>query len=496
MGYVLLYLPFGVAWLLQDSPTASYAVAWTGSLFIIWATVSGRVRRLPPDRSLSLQLFRPIVFTQIVFAGYNALSSIFYFVSLRQEELALTAGEWASPALAVTAEAQSYYVLAHAGVVTGILLLMDYRDSGRFRLVGRLGANRMLITIAVVFFVVTLGLSFIPGMKQVTFRTLNIAVVASVLSFALSLIHREGTLIVLNAALFAANFAAAVLRGWKEDVLVLLLLFFAALFPYYRRATVTVGSVALLLFVLIMPAYTKVYRSLAWYGEATPAAAAKIAYDQVISGKMDLGLATEEFLEGRLSEIGMFVRYINQVPENRPFYGSQLVVQAASNLVPRIVWQDKPNTEIVVMERVYENDIFSRLAIISAKPQYVVDGYLSAGILGVLFASIFYGLLVSLMSRLAERWFGGYTFGSGLVYAALFPIFWRGNAFEFFFGTVFWSFVLMVVLFQAGRRFHFLVPAARPLRRGVVPAWSGARGSSWPQPVSPILPGGQSQGQH
>jgi hypothetical protein len=50
--------------------------------------------------------------------------------------------------------------------------------------------------------------------------------------------------------------------------------------------------------------------------------------------------------------------------------------------------------------------------------------------------------------------------GSGLIYGALFQIFWRGNSFEFFAGTLMWSVIVMVLLFQAGRYFGLLVPAA------------------------------------
>ena len=153
------------------------------------------------------------------------------------------------------------------------------------------------------------------------------------------------------------------------------------------------------------------------------------------------------------------------MPSHHRFYGSQVIKQTLTSMVPRLVWSGKPNTEQVVMERVYENGVFSRFSRISAKPQYVVDCYLIWGIPGILLGCIAFGALASLMSRLCERWFGGYTLGSGLIYAALFQIFWRGNAFEFFYPTVFWSFVTMFSLFQAGRRLRlFSSQSGRPQR--------------------------------
>ncbi|HEX2723653.1 MAG TPA: hypothetical protein VHM24_12120, partial [Gemmatimonadaceae bacterium] len=165
---------------------------------------------------------------------------------------------------------------------------------------------------------------------------------------------------------------------------------------------------------------------------------------------------SQAFARDRLSEIGLFVGYLQQVPAKRPFYEGQLLRQSVMNLTPRLLWPEKPNTEFMVMERVFENKIYSRLARISAKPQFVVDAYLSAGALGIFFACLTYGVLASVMSRLAERWFGGYLMGSGLAYTGLFQIFWRGNAFEFFVGTVFWSFIMMVMMFQLARSLGIL----------------------------------------
>ena len=335
MRYIPLFLPFLLAYLLQDTPVTSYWVAWLGSFFILWATLSGKIKALPGERALAFQLFRPIVFTQLVFAGYTCLTSIFYFLSVSSDGGVIG---WASPVLPLVAEAQSYYVLAHASIATGMLLFMNYGDSGLFRVVSQMGANRMLLGISTGFFVLYLIVGFIPGFFQLSFRLRDVAIVASIFSFALSLIHREGTHVWVNAAIFGANFAAAIASGWKEDVLVLLMLFFAALFPYYRRATGTVAAVVFTLFVFIMPAFMSAYRNLAWYGQVAPSVAVKLAYEEIISGRVDLFATTEEFATGRLSEIGLFTGYLQQVPDNRPYYGTQIISQAALNLVPRLLW--------------------------------------------------------------------------------------------------------------------------------------------------------------
>jgi hypothetical protein len=49
--------------------------------------------------------------------------------------------------------------------------------------------------------------------------------------------------------------------------------------------------------------------------------------------------------------------------------------------------------------------------------------------------------------------------GSGVVYTALFRDMWVGNAFEFFFNSILWSFIIMFALFVGARLLGILVPA-------------------------------------
>jgi hypothetical protein len=459
MKYALLFLPFVFSYLLQDSPAASYLVAWSGSIFIIWVTLTGRIRPLPGGRPLTYQLFRPIVFTQLVFATYTALTSIFFFAGVLSGKVSAITIGGPEHLLSLTAEAQSYYVLAHASMVAGILLFMDYSSHRRYVLTGTRGAARFLLGLSAVFFTLSIIARSFSSLPEASLRLSQIAIVASVFSFALSLINREMTHVWVNAAVFALNFVTALLSGWKEQVLILLLLFFAALFPYYRRTTSILAVVTLILFAALMPAYTNVYRNLTWYGDVNEKDAMRMAIQQIRSGQIDTRKSTTDFVLDRLSEIGMFVRYLDRIPEKTPFYGTKILKQSALNLIPRALWPGKPNTEKLVMERVYENGLYRRESKISAKPQYVVDAYLTSGIPGIVIACLIFGALASLVSRTAERWFGGYTMGSGLVYGALFQIFWRGNSFEFFTGTLLWSLLMMVVLLVAGRYTGLLIPA-------------------------------------
>jgi hypothetical protein len=221
------------------------------------------------------------------------------------------------------------------------------------------------------------------------------------------------------------------------------------------------APVGLVLLLTILPTFANVVRTLNWRGDVAADEAAQVAFERVFSGEANLARANWQTLTNRLSLIGMFTQYIDRVPDERPYYGFEITENGLKGIIPRAMWPEKPSLETVAMERAYENDVVERHVGASAKPAFVVDAYLSWGPFGVLVGSLLYGMVASIASRLAERGFGGYLLGSGLVYMSLFRILWKGNAFEFLISTLFWSFVFMGLLFIAGRMTGFLVPRRR-----------------------------------
>ena len=466
LRYGLLFIPYVLAALLRGVPSASYLVAWGGSFWIFYLTLSGAVRPLPGGESLAHQLFRPIGVTHLVFAGYTAVTSIFHFLDLHgyyyfsHDAFA----EVSRSQLLLTAEAQRYYVLAHAAVATGILVFATYRRSGEWRLRPDLDRPRFMLYLAGTMLVVTQALKFVPGLGQVQGRLAVLALVASVLSLALSIVQGRKELILVNTGLYGLNLIEAFLSGWKEEVIVVFLLLGIFLYPFYRRAVTVLAPAVLIGLIVLLPAYNGLFRQLNWSGQVSAQQAAEVAFTRTLDGEIDLAGGSWTFLTNRFSEIGLFTRYLEHVPEHRPHYGLNITENAVMGLVPGLVWPGKPSLERLGMERAYENGVVERESDVSAKPQFVVDAYLSFGALGVLVACFVFGALASLASRLAERWFGGYLLGSGLVYTAFFRIFWKGNTFEYFANAIFWSFILMGALFLAGRLLGVLVPASENVR--------------------------------
>ena len=108
------------------------------------------------------------------------------------------------------------------------------------------------------------------------------------------------------------------------------------------------------------------------------------------------------------------------------------------------------------MQRVYDTGVVNNLANVSAKPMYIVDGYLSGGIFGIMLSLFLYGYALQWFCGIAESWFGGYFLGTAIVFNGLFPIFWRGLSFEFILNTVLYSFLTMYVVHRLLYTYDFL----------------------------------------
>ena len=500
--YVLLFAPYVVALMLAPVPLLSYSIAWAGSVWILWLSIDGHVRSLPDGTSALDQVSRPIVLTQILFAFYTCLSSIFYVVDLYGyyylEHVSRAPVDMG--AVAVTAEAQRYYVLAHAAITTGMLLLMHYPTSGTWAVRPLKNPARTALILSAVGLL--LG-RMLGAQNQVGIRIGQIGLVASVLALALAFPTRQVGTLLLALALYGVNLGSAFLSGWKEEVLVMVILLAVFMYPYARKTVLLGAPLAMIFLLAILPTYASIFRNLNWSGNASANDAAAVAVSEIQSGDANLSSTNWAFLTGRISEIGLFTGYIDSFEGingsyGNAFYGLKIVRQSAVSLVPRVFWPSKPITERMVMARVYEAGVVDAVSHVSAKPQYVVDAYLSYGAWGVLLAGLAFGLLASMASRACERWFGGYFWGSGLLYTAMFSVFWKGNSFEFFFNTVFYSFVLLVPLFYIGRWSGLLVHAsegdaeeavdadepvgdeAPPETREDVGGRYGRRGGLWP----------------
>ncbi|MBS1532175.1 MAG: hypothetical protein JSU01_17870 [Bacteroidetes bacterium] len=462
--YIILYLPWLFSLLFKADPEVSYIVAWLGSFFIFYVTLSGKIKPLPTDRSTAEQIMRPIFLVQIIFAGYMACTSIFFFFDvLGYQDFHKTSQFYLvdQNLLELTAQCQRYYCLAHAAFVTGILSFMNYPVKSKYRIEDEKVAD-LLYKMAIVTLPVSILFLKIPGLSQFAnqFNSLSFIACTIALAFAIPLHKIWNTLVCFGLYLF--NVYQALTSGFKEPIILSILVLGIFLYPTYKKLVfVTFVPLIIALFV-VLPTYNQAYRQSAWADDVSADEASQQALDAAL-GSGDNSAAKETnwtFLAYRLSEIEMFTKFVKSTPDKMDFYDFQLLQQSAIAIIPRIFWPSKPVTEELVMQRVYDAGVVSYNSNVSAKPAFVVDAYLSYGGIGIFIAMLIYGSLAQLISIQAEKLFGGYVLGTALIFSGLFQILWRGLSFEFLINTVFWSYVSMVIIHKIMVSQHILKEVA------------------------------------
>ncbi len=334
--------------------------------------------------------------------------------------------------------------------------MMKYPIEKKFK-VDNLKLANILMVIAIIFLPLSSVALYINGLSQFSgqFGSLSFIAGTLALAFAIPLNKVFNTLFCLF--LYFVNFYQALTSGFKEPIIISVLVLGVFLYPSYKKAVTLTFIPALLVLFALLPTYNSVFRSNAWSDNVASEDAYKLALDAALNGDEDLkDETTWGFLVYRLSEINMFTTFVQSTPEYIDFYGFQLIEQSVTSVIPRVFWPSKPITESMVMERVYNAGVAYRGSNVSAKPAYIVDGYLSGGTIGIILALFIYGAAAQLISQKAEQLFGGYILGTALIFTGLFQIFWRGLSFEFLLNSVFWSYVTMIVLHRVLKRRNIL----------------------------------------
>lgn len=453
--FAILYVPWLLSLLFQSDPVTSYLIAWMGFFLILYFSITGKLQPLPNDRPIAEQLMRPVFIVQIIFTGYMSFSSIFYFMNLLGYEDFHKANNLYfvvdQQKLELTAQCQRYYSLGQAAFVTGMMATMKYPIEKKYTFDNQKLANTLLVIAVISLPVAVLFLS-VPGLAQFYYQFTSLSFIAGTLALAFAIPLKKIWNTLFCLFLYLSNFYQALISGFKEPIIVSVLVLGIFLYPSYKKVVTVVFIPALVLLFMFLPTYNQIFRENSWSEDVNPDAAYKIALDATLKSQQSGQSSNWAFLVNRLSEIDMFTDFVKSTPDYVPFYGLQLVKQSAIAIIPRMLWPSKPITEDLVMERVYDAGVIRRGSNVSAKPTYIVDAYLSGGPLGVFIGLFLYGAVVQLISQKAEKLFGGYMLGTALIFTGLFQIFWRGLSFEFLINSVFWSYVTMFLIFRILRQ--------------------------------------------
>ncbi len=351
---IVLFIPWMLATLLKSDPELSYMIAWLGSFLIFFLTLTGWVKPIPNDRSVAEQLMRPIFLVQIIFAGYMACTSIFYFMDTlgyqNFQKVSTTLVD--QNRMLSTALCQRYYCLGHAAFVSGILVFMDYSIKSKYHVEKDKLAN-LLMMFAIISFPSSIFFVKIPGLSQFANQFSSLSFIAGTLALAFAIPLKKVGNTLLCLCFYFFNFYQALISGFKEPIIISVLVLGIFLYPTYKKLVAGIFIPLLLLLFMLLPTYNRIFRQNAWNGDASAQEATQLALDAALSN--DGGDGDDSnwgFLVYRLSEVDMFIRFTQSTPKNIDFDGLKLIEQSGMAIIPRFFWPEKPRTEERMMERV------------------------------------------------------------------------------------------------------------------------------------------------
>ncbi|WP_394347493.1 exosortase Y-associated Wzy-like protein [Pedobacter polaris] len=456
---ILIYIPWILSIIVQIDPVISFFVAWLGSFFIFYWTLLSKVRFISLDLSLTKQIMRPIVLIQLIFAGFMCCTSIFYFMDhmgyeyfnkVSRQPFKVNEGTY------IIAKCQRMAVLAHAALVTGIILQIKQFPVIRHKL--NLNLDFFLIWLCVFCYSFGVLASRIPSIYQFSFGLINVSITCSAFVFVRGVVQKKRGYMIFGGGLFAFNFLASTLTGYKESIIINIIIISFLLYPYYRKTILTLAIPTIYILLYILPTFANIIRSQSWNGEKSATEARTEAFNALIANdEPAIDETNWGFLTNRLSEINMFTRFVEHIPAERDYYGFEILKNSILAIIPRSLWPNKFVTETVSMQRVYEAGVANRISTVSAKTRPVVDGYVSAGFIGVFISIFLYGYITQWICNKAEDLFGGYELGCIVIFNAIFQNLWRGNNFEFLLNNIFYGYLSMFAIFWVLKKSNTII---------------------------------------
>lgn len=377
--------------------------------------------------------------------GYRYLTEINYGAQFKENEQT-----------AIIASCQRFSLLAHAALVTGMLLVQKQHII--IKSIKTFEDDDFLIWLSIIVFGIGSLAQRFSGLSQIALPLTLIGISCAAVLFVKGFKIKNIKYLGIGATIFFLNFLHASLSGYKEPIIINVIVIACVFFPYYKKLILYLAIPVAYVLLYFLPTYNNTVRQ-SWSGEVSAEEAQSEAFENLsIRNKEKIEDTNWGFLTRRLSEIEMFTQFVDYVPSHHPYYDWEIVENSLEGLIPRIFWSEKPNMETVSMQRVYDAGVAHQTSTVSAKTRPVVDAYLSFGISGVFFFMLLYGMLVQHLSDKAEEIFGGYELGCVIMFNSIFQGLWRGNNFEFMFNNIFWGYVIMWFLFYLLRTIKVLNP--------------------------------------
>ncbi|HWW40851.1 MAG TPA: hypothetical protein VNZ46_16155, partial [Pedobacter sp.] len=216
-------LPWLISLVLAHHPVLSYLIAFSGSGFIFYYTLFSPWKYTSKDEAQGLQIMRPIVLIQLVFAGFMCCTSIFYFADhLGYKYFEPIKGNFTiSSQTFLIAKSQQIALLGHIGLVTGIqyqtkTLLQKYQCT--------MSLAPLLTRLYFISFLGTVVLNHYPSFLQIKYYLLHLSACCVSYLFVSGILRRKLLQAIPAGAALSLQLLNATLSGYKESLLVSLLL--------------------------------------------------------------------------------------------------------------------------------------------------------------------------------------------------------------------------------------------------------------------------------
>ena len=155
----------------------------------------------------------------------------------------------------LTALCQRYYVLGHAAFVTGILIaLYEIPCQEKYHIETEKLANVLFIT-AIVTLPVSLLFLKVSGLQQFYFQFSSLSFIAGTLALAFAIPLKKLWNTAFCVLLYMSNFYQALISGFKEPIIISVLVLGLFLYPNYKKLVTVIFVPVLLILFMFLPTY-------------------------------------------------------------------------------------------------------------------------------------------------------------------------------------------------------------------------------------------------
>ena len=455
---VLIFSPLVIGPVLFDIP--EYSIAWSlaASVFIATVAQTNWFRESAYDKSFTHSLLRPGSMFHILFVSYHIIGGTIYAVNGSGHSLFGTVVSDLTYDPTFMSKCQRLMLLSHASVTAGMKLVGFGYNQPQFRL-----RSIPPYHLTVVSFV-SLGISrtavSFSGLGHFADTVAAISATAILVEIYMCLRYRRYGNLAVALVPLGMNLINQAVSGWKGLVLLTVLTLAALLYNLMPKRVLVVGTIFLFFWALYFYPFGLALRPLLWYKAVPQNIAVEMSINKTLSLSFEerLNVIWASF-SARANDLVQFRKYIEFVPARHPYYGFDIVRNALIALIPRTFSPEKPDMEVVSMQRVYEAGVVSKQATVSAKSSFYQDAYLSGDWPVVILASLLFGFLIMVISHTCERLFGGYEIGTCLIFTGLFADAVNSPPnFLFFVGTILSSLLVMIVMFFLGKATGWILP--------------------------------------